>query len=537
MNILFWRKHSLATAAVALLILSLNVTATAADAPNVIVIVADQLRYQSTGYAGDKRAITPNIDRLAAEGVNFRQFVSNTPVCTAYRGAFLTGKHTTTTGIAVNELRLNPNQDSIAHMFARGKYACDHIGKWHLWAAEAGNHEAVQNAYTPPGPYRMGFDSFWAGYNFNHQNYRAWYFRDTPEPQRIEGFGDEKFTDLAIGRVREHAKQKEPFFLLLALSTPHDPWDKNNVPAKWYERFKDTAFPLPATWCDRPDPLMDRNTDPQKWIQYWKPQMEEFLRVYYAMTAALDEQVGRLMAALDEEGLRENTIVVFASDHGEMFGAHGRVFKMTFYEESVRVPMILRWPGHIPAGSTSDACISTVDLMPTLLGLAGREIPKAVEGMNLAHLALGKSGPEPSAALLQGIGHTYLWRDGFEWRALRDSRHTYARYLSDGEELLFDNVTDPLQKQNLARDPAQRETLERLRSQMKARMDAIGDTFEKCSWYRDRFTENRVIVKGARGEFHREFGSDVPVDTTLPPAAPVPGAKKKRGDTAPPAGL
>lgn len=486
------------------------------SAPNVIVIVADQLRYQSVGYAGDKRAHTPNIDRLAAQGMNFRQFVSNTPVCSAFRSSFLTGKHASTTGVVVNELRLNPNHDSIAHMFSRGKYACDHIGKWHLWAAEAGGHGNIRNAYTPPGPYRMGFDSYWAGFNFNHNNYNAWYFRDSPQPHRVEGFGDEKFTDMAIDRVREHVEKKEPFLMLLALSTPHDPWSKSNVPAKWYDKFKDVAFPLPETWRDQPDPYMDRNADPQKWLNIWKPHMEEFQRVYYAMVAALDEQVGRLVAEIDKAGVRENTIIVFTSDHGEMFGAHGRVFKMTFYEEAIRTPMLIRWPGHIPAGSTSDACISTVDIMPTLLGLAGREIPKAVEGMNLAPLALGKEGPEPEAALLQGMGHTYLWQDGFEWRALRDKRYTYARYLRDGKEHLFDNAADPLQKQDLATIETQRDTLKRLREQMDARMKKLGDTFEKCSWYRDQFTENRVIIKGARGAFHREFDEDVPVDTTSP---------------------
>jgi len=117
-------------------------------------------------------------------------------------------------------------------------------------------------------------------------------------------------------------------------------------------------------------------------------------------------------------------------------------------------------------------------------------------------------------------GHTYLWQDGFEWRALRDKRFTYARYLCDGRELLFDNVADPFQKQDLASDAACGETLKRLRSQMNARMSKIGDTFEKCSWYRDHFTENRIIVRGARGPFHREFAVDVPVETGCPTPAP-----------------
>jgi arylsulfatase A-like enzyme len=501
-------------ASITLTIAALAVTAMAMESPppNVIVVVADQLRYQSVGYAGDKKAITPNLDRLATEGISFRQFVSNTPVCSAFRASLLTGKYASSTGVVVNELRLNPNQDSIAHMFARGGYACDLVGKWHLWANEAGNHQAVRNAYTPPGPYRMGFDSFWAGYGFNHQNYHSWYFRDTPEPHQIEGLGDAKFTDLAIQRVQEHAKRREPFFMLLALSEPHDPWNKNNVPAEWHARFKDVKFPLPATWNDQPDPYMDRNTNPQKWMEFWKPNMDELQRVYYAMTSTVDEQVGRLLAAIDKAGVRENTIVVFTSDHGEMFGAHGRVFKMTFYEESARTPLLMRWPGRITAGSQSDSCISAVDLMPTLLRLAGQSaLPKAVEGMDLSGLALGKGGPEPEAALLQGMGHTFQWQDGFEWRALRDKRYTYARYLRDGRELLFDNVADPLQKQDLVSDEVHRGTLKRLRIQMNKRMSEIGDRFEKCSWYREQFTETRVIVRGARGTFHREFGADIPV--------------------------
>lgn len=484
--------------------------------PNVIVVVADQLRYQSVGYGGERRAITPHIDRFATQGMNFRQFVANTPVCAAFRASFLTGKHASSTGMVVNELRLNPNQDSIAHMFGRDGYACDLVGKWHLWAADS-NHRAIANAFTPPGPYRMGFDAFWAGYNFNHDNYKAWYFRDTPEPLRIEGFGDAAFADLAIGRVREHARSRKPFFMLLALSVPHDPWTKDNVPAEWHERFSDVDFPLPETWQDVPDPYMDRNADPRQWLAFWKPNLAEFQRVYQAMTAALDEQFGRLLAALDESGLRDDTIVVFTSDHGEMFGAHGRIFKLTFYEESVRVPLLVRWPGRIPAGTASDCCISTVDLMPTLLGLAGRTIPRAVEGMNLASVALGKGGDEPDAVLLQGMGHTHLWKDGFEWRALRDARHTYARYLRDGRELLFDNQADPLQRHDLAGDAASRDLLERQRRRLAARMEAIGDSFERCSWYRDECTENRVILRGARGDFHREFGADIAVDTAPGP--------------------
>jgi arylsulfatase A-like enzyme len=137
---------------------------------------------------------------------------------------------------------------------------------------------------------------------------------------------------------------------------------------------------------------MDRNTNKQAWLKKWKQQLPEMIRVYYAQTAALDEQVGRLLAALKETGLEKDTIVIFVSDHGEMFGAQGRVFKMTFYEESARVPFIIRWPGHIPAAAVSDACMATPDIMPTLLGLCGQKSPAAVEGMDLSEVAQGRPG-------------------------------------------------------------------------------------------------------------------------------------------------
>src|SRR5262245_31936383 len=116
---------------------------------------------------------------------------------------------------------------------------------------------------------------------------------------------------------------------------------------------------------------------------------------------------------------------------------------MTFYDEAARIPLLIRWPAQIPAGRVSDAAMSTPDLMPTLLGLMSRPIPRQVEGMNLSHLARGVRGPEPDFAFLQGMGHTHLWENGFEWRAVRDKRYTYARYLRDGKELLFDNIEDP----------------------------------------------------------------------------------------------
>jgi arylsulfatase A-like enzyme len=487
--------------------------AAAGKAPNVIIMIADQLRFQSCGFS-DPRAMTPNIDRLAREGMLFRNFVASTPVCSAFRASLLTGKYASSTGVVVNELRVNPNQDTFAHVLKAAGSRTDFIGKWHIWAHQAGGHAGADHNFVPPGPYRLGFDDFWAVYNFGHDNFHYSYWTDSPQELHGKEFKPVHFTNLAIERIKRHAQANEPFAMVLGYSPPHDPWGRNNVPKEWYDKFAATEFPLPETWQDVPDPYMDRNTNKAAWLANWKPRLPDMMRVYYAQTAALDEQVGRLLAALKETGQEDNTIVIFVSDHGEMFGAHGRVFKMTFYEESARVPFVIRWPGRVPAGAVSDACMATPDIMPTVLGLCGQKIPAAVEGMDLSHLALGRAGPEPEFALLQGMGHTYLWNDGFEWRAIRDKQYTYARYLRNGRELLFDNAHDPLQKTDLAAEAAHADKLAELRRKMNDKMAAIHDEFKPCSWYRDHWTDDRVIMRSGPGEFKRELGPTIQVDTT-----------------------
>jgi len=302
--------------------------------PNVIYILVDQLRYQSLGYAGDAKARTPHIDRLASEGVIFRQCVSSMPVCAAYRASLFTGKYPSSTGMAVNEIRINPDQRCLGHAVTEGGYETGYIGKWHLWANEAGNHNAMKNSYIPPEmrKYRLGWDGFWAAYNFNHRYYQNFYYMDEPVKRTFEGYEPDGQTDMAIDFIRKHAGRDKPFYLTLSMGPPHDPWGSNNVPAKYLDMFKDVEFPLPESWSDTPDPYMDRNADPKAWLAQWKPNLPAYQRVYYAMTANLDDNVGRILDAVDAAGIRNDTIIVFTSDHGEMFGANGRVFKLTFYE-------------------------------------------------------------------------------------------------------------------------------------------------------------------------------------------------------------
>lgn len=480
--------------------------------PNLVFVFADQLRHDWLGYAGDMKAVTPNLDRLADEGVNFSNAVVVTPVCAAMRASLLTGKYTSSTGMVVNELRINPNQRSIAHVLSDNGYQTGYIGKWHLWANEAGGHDDPENAYIPPGPYRLGFDGEWKAYNFHHRNYNSYYFEDSPE--KIP-YGDstayepEVQFDFAMDFIEEASEKEGPFALFLSVGVPHPPWDKDNVPEEYYELFEDTAFGYPTTWSDDPDPYMDRFKDPERWVNYYKPNIPEWKRIYYAMVTSLDTYMGRLEAKLKALGLSDNTILVFTSDHGEMMGERGRIQKMIFYESAARVPFLIKWPEKIPAGMRSAACLNTPDIMPTLLSLMDLPIPEEVEGMDLSHLATGKSGPEPEMAFLQGMGHTYLWINGAEWRAVRNKRYTYATYLVDDKELLFDHQKDPLQVNNLIDNLHYASIRDTLKNHMKQKMEALNDTFQPCTWYRDHWTDgNRNIISSATGPFEKNLSDN-----------------------------
>ena len=462
--------------------------------PNLIYVFADQLRYQSCGYAGDTRAHTPHIDKLATEGANFCNAVSGSPMCAPYRASLFTGKYASSTGMAINELRMNPNHDCFGHVLHRNGYQTSYIGKWHLWANQLGKHHDPQNSFIPPGPHRLGFDGEWSAYNFHHTYFDTYYHKDSPEKITIPGYEPDGQTDLAIEYLQRASTEDDPFALFLSIGTPHDPWTQNNVPNAYYEMFRDVDFLLPPNYQEENDHYGDA------WAMIsieQRAKLPEWMRVYYAMTTNLDWNIGRLLHTIDELGLRDDTIFVFTSDHGEMFGSQGRKAKNIFYEEAVRIPFLVRWSNQISQGHVTDTCLNTPDIMPTLLSMMDLPIPEDVEGSDLSQAAFNQPFDEPIAAFMQGMGCTAKWEDGYEWRALRTKQHTYAVHRPDGCEKLFDNVTDPFQTHNLVDDLASATLRNDFREMLKQRMNALNDTFEACTWYRDNWTEDRVILRTA----------------------------------------
>lgn len=463
--------------------------------PNLIYVFADQLRYSSLGYAGDANALTPNLDAWSRECTDLCQAVSGHPVCAPYRASLLTGKYTTSTGMVINEIRMNTHHHTFADVLNENGYETAYIGKWHMYAAQLGNHYDARNSYIPKGRDRLGFNDYFAGYNFRHEYNpgTAYYHLDSPEKIYYDRYEPDAQTDMAIAQLQRLSRGSRPFALFLSIGTPHDPWVPENVPAEYLERFRDRDFRLPPNYLPDNDPHADEwaRLSPQE-----RDSLTEWMRVYYAMTANLDDNMGRLMAAIREMGLDDNSIVIFTSDHGELFGAHGRRAKNIFYEEAVRVPFLIRWQGQLAEGAKRDFVFNTVDIMPSLLSLMGLPIPEEVEGTDLSACIRGEADTQ-EGALMMCTGPTAVFGDGNEWRAYRTKQYTYAVFKADGLELLFDNRRDPYQMENLMGDPAYAETAADLRARMLARMERIGDTFENNTYYEKNWVENRLIKRTA----------------------------------------
>lgn len=459
--------------------------------PNLIYVFADQLRYSAVGYNGDEYAYTPNIDALSNDSTIIDNAISGHPVCAPYRASLLTGKYTTSTGMVINEIRLNPNHKSFAHVLNDAGYFTEYMGKWHLYAAQLGHHYDANNSFIPPGENRLGFQRF-TGYNFHHQYYApfAYHHEETIDKIYEEGYEPDAQTDAAIKRLETLSKGDKPFAFFLSIGTPHDPWTPDNVPEEFYKKFKDINFEKAPNY----KPFNDLRGD-FPWTHFLpgeRSKLNDWKKVYYAMVANLDYNIGRLVDAINNMGLDRDTIFVFTTDHGELFGAHGRHGKNIFYEEAIHVPFLIKYD-KLPKGKY-EGMLNTVDIMPTLLSLMGLEAPNEAQGRDISNdISSMKKPNDLDGVLLQGTGPTAIYGNGFEWRGYRTPRYKYAIYRRGHKELLFDLANDPFEKVNLVKDRNYGEVLQTLRQKMKDEMDRIGDDFEKNSFYKKYWVTDRKI--------------------------------------------
>jgi len=413
--------------------------------PNLLWLFCDQLRYHALSCSGDPNVETPNIDRLAAEGVRFTNAFSHYPVCVPFRAGLVTGQYATTCGVPLHGDILHHDRRTVAHAFREAGYRTSYVGKWHL----AGEHgiNLVSEAgwagedYWVHPDLRGGFED-WFGFNLSNNFYRTFYCHgDQVEPFEVRGHQTDGLTDVSLEYLREHCTDR-PWFHVLSVEAPHGgaggkpKYPGHPVPPRYEEMF-------------RPEDIVLRDNVPEE----TQDRARTKLCGYYAMIAQLDDNIGRILDWLDQSGQAEQTLVAFFSDHGDMMGSHGRFNKEVPHEESIHIPLIMRMPGVLPAGEARDALVSGIDIYPTCAGLCGVPAGPDLQGLDLSGAADGTGGAERAEAYVQWVGRSRFRFGDHPYRAIRTRRHTYVVGRDEGFRLLFDNERDEFQSKNLFGDP------------------------------------------------------------------------------------
>jgi len=430
--------------------------------PNVIWIFGDQHRGQAMSCAGDANLVTPNLDRLAAEGVWFHNAVMGYPLSSPCRGSLLSGQYPHQC-VDRHQGQLPPDTTTLGHAFNDAGYDTAWFGKWHV----DGFDEACGLAafHNVPRERRGGFDT-WIGYENNNAQFDCYVHGHDGDADiaqyKLPDFETDALTDLFIDWIRGHAGK--PFFAALSVQPPHDPY---TAPAQWMERHNPARIELRPNVPDLPHITETARRE---------------LAGYYALIENLDWNVGRVRDALTALGIDDHTYIVFFSDHGDHHGSHGHFRKMTPYQEAIHVPMIIGGPsnGHYSLRHRNPAPINHVDVAPTSLGLAGIDAPDSMAGFDYSgavHKDRRRDDP-PSEAFLQCVvptGHDpsidLPWRgvvthDGWKYVALERQ-----------PMMMFDLNSDPYEQINLAHHAHASKRRRELNELTRMWIERTGDRF------------------------------------------------------------
>ncbi|NJL31349.1 MAG: sulfatase [Phycisphaerales bacterium] len=396
------------------------------------------MRAEAMGCMGNKQIITPHLDKLANESLLVTNAISAQPVCTPYRSHLLTGRYGHATGVIQNDARLPDHEVVISELMKQQGYATGYVGKWHL----SGNRDNPVDAIN-----RRGWD-FWAVRNCSHEHFTPEYWlNDSTEPIRVEGWEPDVQTDLAVEFIKKN--KHTPFCLFVSYGPPHNPY---KAPTEYLEMYQGKELKA------RPN-VPEGST--------------ESLLEYYAMTTSLDSCMARVNEALAQAGIAEDTVLIFTSDHGDMLGSQGHTYKQRPWEESIHIPFILRYPRKVKGGQRRDWIVSSVDVMPTLLGFCDIPVPANVQGMDYSATFIGKSDTERDAAFIFNVNKG--GGPGTDWRGIRTKEWVYAYHFS-GDWVMYDLTNDPYQLRNLIDDPKYADKKKELHEQVEAMRKQLGES-------------------------------------------------------------
>ncbi len=428
----------------------------ATERMNLLIVETDEHHFRTLGCYGGQIVETPNIDWIAKHGAMCTGFYATTPVCSPSRAALVSGQYPQKTAVTANDIPLDDAVVTFAEVLRQNGYATGYAGKWHLdgtgkpqWAPKR-NFGFVDNRYM-----------------FNRGHWKK--LVDTPEGPRVgatnrkgqPGYGldgaDESTytTDYLCNKASEfiRAHKSDPFCYMVSLPDPHGP---NTVRPPYDTMFEDVEVPIPSTLTRRPEQIpawgKPQNVRPA--------QLRNLMRQYYGMVKCIDDNVGKLLSTLKEEGLLDRTLIVFTADHGDLCGEHGRLNKGVPYEGSARVPFLMYCPGSITPGTRIDAALSNVDFFPTVMSLLQVRHQQPVDGRDASALFRGQPPDSwDDFTIVRSAGKPNS--AGPAWLSVITSRWKLV-YATNDKPWLIDLENDPKELTNLFADPRHKPTIQRL---------------------------------------------------------------------------
>ncbi len=491
-------------AVAALCLAALAVPVQAADRPNIIFIMSDDHAAHAISAYGSQVNTTPNIDRLAREGLRLDHVFVTNSICTPSRAAILTGQYSHVNGVTVFN-RFDSSRQTVAKLLQAGGYYTGMIGKWHLGSDPQGfdRWEILpgQGAYNDPLLYTADGEKV----------YKGRYVTDV-------------LTDLAIDFVKRRPAGK-PFFLMWHHKAPHRNWIPDEAHRKQFEgRWIPEPPTLWDTWATRTDALHENRQrvffdltrsdlklkppagteGPEllKWLAgkpdeatidvagspvtlrgealaRWKYQ--RYMQDYLATIQSVDDGVGRLLDYLDQTGLARNTIVIYTSDQGFFLGDHGLFDKRFMYEESLRMPFLVRWPAGIKAGSVAGAMALNIDFAPTFLEAAGLKPPPDLQGRSLLPVLRGKTPPDWRTSMYYRYYHDPGDHNTAAHYGVRTLTHKLIYFWKKDQWELFDLEHDPFEMHNLYGQPGHETITAGLKAELARLKNAVGDRDQLAS--------------------------------------------------------
>ncbi|MFH5801019.1 sulfatase [Haladaptatus sp. CMAA 1911] len=489
------------------------------DRPNVLFLLTDEHTFRGLGHLDDdgrgEPVTTPTLDEMATSSAVFDQAYCQMPLCTPSRLSMLTGREVPGAGAWDNWSTLLPNRRTMPEAFSEAGYATSLVGKMHF----GGNRQFCGFEDRPygdltgevghqPDPIKPLEDNLGLGPPFKTRTADAG-VTEIPESQLQER--NVLTESLAWVREHEHTNPDRPWFLCASFSRPHFPL---TVPERYLDRYWPEGVTKPK--IGREGDTADHSVTElvAQGFEVDEIGEEEALKAraaYLACIDFIDELIGDFLTLMDRSGHLEDTIVVYASDHGELAGEHGLWWKHTWHEASTRVPLMIQTPEH-RAGDRDAARLDTpvglVDLYPTLCGLCDVDTIGEIDGVDLSRAVRDGAEPERGPVVCDIL--TDRWGEGTEFRMVRDGRYKYVGFRGDYQELLFDIETDPLETENLSLDPSvdEAEVLERLRTYVDETLD-FEAAAEKRRVDERSAQEHHVLVSGNGDEDVQEFRRNV----------------------------